>query len=161
MIAGAGLPQPQAAPVPGRRFPAFSRAPSTEGAGKATAAAPRILVVEDEFLVGSEIEAVLGEAGFDIVGVVASAAEAVRVAAIERPLIAVVDIRLVGERDGIDAAIEMFNASGVRPIFATAHDGRDFRARAEAAAPLGWLVKPYRMEALVALIRRALQDLRQ
>src|SRR5262249_42871937 len=54
----------------------------------------RILVVEDDFLVAMEIEAALVDAGFDIVGVVASAEEAVDLAASERPALVVMDIRL-------------------------------------------------------------------
>jgi two-component system, response regulator PdtaR len=119
----------------------------------------RILVVEDDFLVATEIEAALVDAGFDIVGVVASAEEAVELAASERPALVVMDIRLAGKRDGVDAALELFSKHAIRCVFATAHSDSDTRTRAERAAPLGWLQKPYSMTSLVDTVRNALNDM--
>lgn len=134
-------------------------APDEPSARVATEGAPRILVVEDEYLVANEIETALTEAGFEVVGIAASADEAIRLAREEKPALAVVDIRLAGRHDGVDAAIEIARNLGVRSVFATAHADAAVQARAQSAAPLGWLVKPYRMEALVALIRQALKGL--
>jgi DNA-binding NarL/FixJ family response regulator len=134
-------------------------APENSGAGAGPAERPRILVVEDEYLVAIDIETTLTEAGFEVVGIAASADEAIRLARQQKPRLAIVDIRLAGRRDGIEAAIEMAKTLGVRSIFATAHADPQVRARAEQAAPLGWLSKPYRMESLVAIIRQALKDL--
>lgn len=131
------------------------------GSGVARDGAARILIVEDEYLVATELEAMLADAGFAVVGVAASADEAVRLAREQRPALAIVDIRLGGRRDGVDAAIEMAQSLGVRPLFATAHSDPAMRTRAQPAAPLGWLVKPYRMEGLVAAVRQALDDLKK
>ncbi len=120
----------------------------------------RILIVEDDFFVVSQMEAALRDAGFDIAGVAASGEEAVALAAAEAPVLCVMDVRLAGERDGIDAAIDLFRQHGIRCIFATAYADREVRRRAQAADPLGWLQKPYRMDALVASVRDALAGLR-
>lgn len=120
---------------------------------------PRILVVEDDYLVALQAEAVLLDAGFEVVGVAASAEEAVALAARERPAVALMDIRLAGGRDGIDAAVEIFRNSGIRSIFATAHTDARTRARAAAAEPLGWLPKPYTSESLVEIACRAVASL--
>jgi DNA-binding NarL/FixJ family response regulator len=69
------------------------------------------------------------------------------------------DIRLAGERDGIDAARQLFSEFGIRCIFATAHDDAGTRARAEPFAPLGWLPKPYTASSLVALVAEAVSTL--
>ena len=116
----------------------------------------RILVVEDDFLIALQTEAALTEAGFFVVGTAATAEEAIVLAKEQRPFLAVMDIRLASERDGIDAAKELFDELNIRCIFATAHDDPDTRARAEPCAPLGWLAKPYAMPSLVALVRDAL-----
>src|SRR3954463_5362591 len=63
-----------------------------EPAGIVPGGAPRILIVEDEYLVANESEAVLSDAGFEIVGIAVSAAEAVSLARLEKPSLAVVDI---------------------------------------------------------------------
>ena len=120
---------------------------------------PRILIVEDEYLVSVELEARLSEAGFEVVGVATTASEALRLAAAERPVLIVMDIRLAGRQDGIDAAVSIYNTTGIRCIFATAHSEPQMRARAKAAYPLGWLSKPYQVDALVAMIRAALREL--
>jgi len=131
------------------------------GSGERPAESGRILIVEDDYLVATEIEAALADAGFDLAGVAASAEEALQLAAAQRPSLVVMDIRLAGDRDGIDAAIELFREHGIRCIFATAHYDADTRSRAVAAAPLGWLQKPYAVATLLQMVRQALRDLRR
>jgi len=125
------------------------------------AAAERILLIEDDFLVASQIEAALIEAGFEIAGVASSADEAIELAASQRPLLCVVDSRLAGARDGIEAAVEIFKAQGIRCIFATAHADTEARMRATKAAPLGWLQKPFSMTSVVAAVRGAVDALQR
>lgn len=139
----------------------FFYSPDDPVSGEAANKAPRILIVEDDYVVGLELEAGLSEAGFEVVGSANSAEEAVRLAASERPILALMDIRLAGRRDGIEAALEMFMASGVRCIFVTAHDDRETRARAERAAPLDWLSKPYQLEVLISRVNAAIADLKK
>jgi DNA-binding NarL/FixJ family response regulator len=126
---------------------------------KVPAEATRILIVEDDYLVAMQIEAALEEAGLEAAGIAATAEEAIELAASEHPALAVMDIRLAGRRDGIDAALELFREHGIRCIFASAHYDPDTRTRAEPALPLGWLRKPYTMTSLVETVRRALSDL--
>jgi DNA-binding NarL/FixJ family response regulator len=136
-----------------------SRSPDERAPGDRRNEGPRILIVEDDYVVGLEIEAGLSEAGFTVVGTANSAAEAVRLSASERPMLALMDIRLVGRRDGIAAAIEIFDAYGIRSIFTTAHQDDETRVRAERAAPLGWLAKPYQLDALISMINAAIAEL--
>lgn len=121
------------------------------------AAAPCILVVEDDFLVGMEIEAGLEGAGYALAGVAATAEEAVALAGARRPALVVMDIRLAGERDGVDAALEIFRTLGIRSLFASAHVDAEVRARAAAAQPFGWVAKPYRVETLLQAVEEALR----
>jgi len=122
--------------------------------------APKVLVVEDDFLLSMDIETALVSAGFDVVGNVKTAQDAVKAVANDRPHLAIMDIRLNGRHDGIDAALVMFRAYGVRCIFATGHADPQTRARAEPASPLGWLVKPFSIDALLAAVDRALGELK-
>jgi DNA-binding NarL/FixJ family response regulator len=119
----------------------------------------RILIVEDDYLVAMQMEAALTEAGFEIPGIASSAEEALELAAVRRPAMVVMDVRLGGRRDGIDAALELFGRHGIRCIFATAHYDAKVRARAQPAAPLAWVPKPYAMPALVGAVQRALREL--
>lgn len=115
----------------------------------------RILMVEDDYIVALELEHRLTEAGFDVVGVAGTAEEAVDLARDERPELAIMDIRLAGPRDGVDAAIDLL-AMGVACLFATAHGDEQTRWRAAAAKPLGWLQKPYSSQALIEAVNQAL-----
>jgi DNA-binding NarL/FixJ family response regulator len=131
----------------------FAKDDNAVGGG---AASPRILIVEDDYLVALELQAGLVNAGFDVVGVAMSADEAISLAKVEQPVLAIVDVRLAGRRDGVDAAIELFRDHGVRCIFATAHADPETRARAQPAAPFAWLAKPYSASRLIPLVREAL-----
>ena len=116
----------------------------------------RILVVEDDFLVASEMEVALQGAGFTVTGVAASADEAIALAQSAAPDLAIIDIRLHGQRDGVDAALVLFREHAIPCIFATAHADEAVRARAAAASPRGWLQKPYTMPLLIHVVQRAL-----
>jgi DNA-binding NarL/FixJ family response regulator len=116
----------------------------------------RLLVVEDDYLVGSQIMDALQDAGFEVVAVAASAEEAIAVARSEPVSIAIMDVRLIGDRDGIDCALELFREHEIRCIFATAHGDEDVRGRAQPAKPLGWIQKPYSMASLIANVRKVL-----
>ncbi|WP_246650296.1 response regulator [Rhizobium laguerreae] len=120
----------------------------------------RILIVEDEFLIALELEYRLRDAGFEVIGIAATAGEALSIAASDRPALAIMDIRLADRTDGIQAAIELNATLGVRSIFASAHADPETRKRATAASPIGWLQKPYQAEALINLIRQHLGQCR-
>jgi DNA-binding NarL/FixJ family response regulator len=121
----------------------------------------RILIVEDDYLAAADTESGLTEAGFQVVGIAATAGEAIGLARSERPELIIMDIRLAGVRDGVEAALEIFRDCGIRCVFATAHHDAQVRARARPAEPLGWLPKPYTSYALIATVRSALAQLRQ
>ncbi len=118
----------------------------------------RILVVEDDFLIAMQTEAALAAAGFNVIGTAATAEHALELAEKERPVLAVMDIRLASKRDGIDAARELYHELNIRCIFATAHDDEQTRKRAAPYAPLGWLAKPYSTASLVALVTDAVGE---
>lgn len=144
------------APLRFRPVLVFSRDDSS-GAGVAPGAPPRVLIVEDDFLIASDIEVALSDAGIEVAGIASSVDEALQLARTQQPALAVMDIRLTGKRDGIDGALELYNAYGVRCVFATAHSDEPTRARAQPAHPLGWVPKPYAMASLVDAVRNALK----
>jgi DNA-binding response OmpR family regulator len=116
----------------------------------------RLLIVEDDYLVGSQMAYALEDAGFTVAAIVTSAEDAIGFARSEAVSLAIMDVRLAGDRDGVDCALELFRDYGVRCIFATAHGDADVKARAQPAKPLGWIQKPYSMTSLIADVRMAL-----
>ncbi len=116
----------------------------------------RILIVEDEWMVAVQIETVLNDAGYRIVGSTGDPAEAVDLADETRPDLVLMDIRLRGDGDGIDAAIRIRRQFGIPSLYVTAHSDPRTVARGEIAAPAGWLPKPFTEQGLVAAVKRAL-----
>jgi DNA-binding NarL/FixJ family response regulator len=103
-----------------------------------------------------QAEAALLDAGFQVAGVATTAEEALAMAREHKPALVIMDIRLAGRRDGVEAAGDLFRELGLRCVFATAHDDLSTRTRAEPFAPLGWLSKPYTMASLTNLVRETL-----
>src|ERR1700744_6212683 len=104
-----------------RCSPLFFAPAEMGGPGVLPKARERILIVEDDLLIASQMEAALDEARFDVIGLAASGEEALELAKNEAPVLAVVDIRLAGDRDGVDTALDLFRSHGIRCIFASAH----------------------------------------
>jgi DNA-binding NarL/FixJ family response regulator len=117
----------------------------------------KVMIVEDDYLIAMQSEEALSAAGFEVIGPATTAEEAVSMAIKDRPALVVMDIRLAGKRDGIDAAREIFQVLGIRCIFATAHDDAGTRERAAPYAPYGWLSKPYTMASLIKLVSDLLE----
>src|SRR4051812_30300206 len=112
-----------------------ARAP--EPISSRAASRPRILIVEDDYLVALELEHFLLEVGFDVIGIAATADAAVNKATSDKPDLVIMDIRLAGVRDGVDAAIEIYRTHGIPSIFATANTDPYTRQRAALANPAG------------------------
>lgn len=117
----------------------------------------RILLVEDELVIGMVVQEMLVEAGYAVVGWARTAVEATELAVAHRPDLVIMDIRLAESggqaKDGIAAAIEIFEKTGIRSLFATANTDAQTVSRAASASPLGWLRKPYNKEAMLSAIR--------
>ena len=126
--------------------------------GNAVRAARRVLVVEDEFFLAVQIEEWLLDNGLEVVDVVHTADEAIAVADNERPDLVIMDIRLASETDGITAALEILERTGIRCIFATAYADAATRERGEKARPFGWLRKPFTADVLLGSVKAALDS---
>ena len=101
-----------------------------------------------------EIEMTLQDLGAEVVGLAMTAAEAVRLAELHRPDCATMDISIKGERDGVSAAIEIYEALGIRSIFVSAYGNEETRARAARAHPLGWVSKPFSVQDIRSALDR-------
>ena len=112
----------------------------------------RIIVVEDDAFIRLDLMTHLMAAGHAIVGTADSAAEAVRLAERERPDLVLMDVRLVGDGDGIEAATEIWRRFSVRSLFISANLDASARAKAAAANPVGFLEKPFTPCSLLAAV---------
>ena len=110
----------------------------------------RVLIVEDEFFISLDTKELLEALGHAVVGVAVSADQAVQLAEREKPDVVLMDIRLNGDRDGIQAAEEIYGRLGIKSIFVSANSDPPTRERAAALQPLGILDKPLTLPRLQA-----------
>jgi PAS domain S-box-containing protein len=137
--------------------------PAAREAGPEAPAAPRrrerpelkgarILLVEDELLVGLEMRHVLSRAGAEVIGPAATAEDAARLAGESRPSAAVLDINLGG--DMIDPVAARLAAWGIPFLFVTGYDARKVLPERLRGAPV--LRKPVDDEALLDMLQSLL-----
>lgn len=103
----------------------------------------KVLIVEDEAITALDLELRLEGLGYEVLGPCADAASALAMAAQERPDLALMDIRIAGPRDGIDAAEEMMSRLGVPVMFLTGQLTETTMHRTRGLNPLGYLNKPF------------------
>ena len=100
----------------------------------------KVLVVEDEGLIAHDIASRLEALGHEVVATVGTAEEAVEAAGAAD--IVLMDIRLDGPADGIEAAARIRERYHLPVVFLTAHADRSTLDRAKLAEPFGYIVKP-------------------
>src|SRR5262245_39974789 len=118
--------------------------------------AARILVVEDDRIVARDIEHQLTAAGYTVVGRTARGEEAIEFAVTMRPDLVLMDRRLDGEMDGIDAAMLIRERCRIPVIFLTAYADEETVRRASLAEPFGYLLKPFEESQLRTAVEIAL-----
>ncbi|MCO5097848.1 MAG: response regulator [Rhodocyclaceae bacterium] len=113
----------------------------------------KVLLVDDDRLVLATLTSGLEEAGY-AVQACASAEEAWRVIGLERPDIAVLDVRMPGQ-SGLELAKQFQEHPGLPFIFLTAYGDEDIVREAIAHGALGYLVKPVDIHQLIPAIEAA------
>ncbi len=103
----------------------------------------RILIVENEGLVGCDIAATLSGLGYDIVGACQSGEVAVEHVRELQPDLVLMDIHLAGSMDGIETAKQIKHFSSAAVVYVTACADLDTVARARETQPYGYLLKPF------------------
>ncbi|MFO1475092.1 MAG: response regulator [Verrucomicrobiota bacterium] len=103
----------------------------------------RILIAQDELIVAADIEARLARMGYTIAGITDNGPAAVELAGSCQPTVVLMDIRLKGPMDGIAAAEEIRKRYDLPVIFLTACAEDSTLQRANSAAPLGYILKPF------------------
>lgn len=119
-------------------------------------AAERILVVEDDGIVGRDLHASLQRLGYNPLDPVASGEAAVAAVARDKPDLVLMDIHLGNGMDGIEAADRIRRRFDVPTIFLTAFTDEATVHRANTTAPLGYIHKPFDDNELHAAVETGL-----
>ncbi len=102
-----------------------------------------ILIVEDEFLIADLLSSMVEDMGLSVCGLAVSADEAVALARQHVPRLVFMDVRLKGQKDGIDAALAIHQQVGSRVIFITGSREPETVARIHQDHPTAILFKPF------------------
>jgi len=117
----------------------------------------RILIVENEGLVGCDMAASLGQLGYIVTGICASGEEALERFEELRPDLVLLDVHLAGEIDGIETARRLQTRSTVAILYVTACADLETVARARETHPQGYLLKPFSHDELRLAVEVAAQ----
>lgn len=115
----------------------------------------KILIVEDEFIVASDLRIILEKAGKQICGIASSVTRALEIIALKKPALVFVDIQLVGKLTGIDLAKQL-QTMQIPFIYVSANSNQDILEQAKLTKPYGFLVKPFREKDVLVTLEIAM-----
>lgn len=116
----------------------------------------RILVVEDEGVTAMALEESLEGLGYTVVGTAATGEDALELATREQPHLVLMDIRLKGAMNGIQAAARIRAEHRLPVIYLTAYADQRTLEDAKVTEPFGYIVKPFDDRSLHSNIQMAL-----
>ena len=115
-----------------------------------------VLIVDDEFLIAEGLCMQVEDMAMAVCGTATTADEALALAMMHRPEVVLMDIRLRGEKDGVDAAQEIHRTVGSKVIFITGSREQATIDRIQLDHPAGVLFKPISDRQLKTAIEVAL-----
>src|SRR5262245_8162 len=101
-----------------------------------------VLVVEDEQIVAFDLEDRLSSMGYAVAAIAADGKEAVLKAQQLHPDLVLMDIKLYGEMDGIEAAVHIRETLDIPIVYVTAFADETTLTRAKTTSPYGYVLKP-------------------
>ncbi|WP_414516978.1 ATP-binding protein [Nostoc sp. PCC 9305] len=116
----------------------------------------RVLVVEDEYILAINLQETLESLGYVVLDIADSAEGAIAKATEFRPNLILMDIRLRGEMDGIQAAEQIWHHLQIPIIYVTGHSDKSTVERATLTSPFGYILKPIKEQELYVAIQTAL-----
>lgn len=102
-----------------------------------------ILIVEDEHIVAMALEKALRGMGYVVTGITDSGEGAIEKSKQSHPDLVLMDIRLKGEMDGIEAAEEIQRRMDIPVVYLSAYGDDQTLQRAAITAAYGYILKPF------------------
>jgi AmiR/NasT family two-component response regulator len=115
----------------------------------------RVLIADDEAIIRLGLRTMLEDMGHQVVGMAADGPSAVRLAAREKPDLAILDIKMP-DMDGLEAAKAITAKRRIPILMLTAYSDRELVERATKLAVLAYLVKPVKEADLRSAIELAM-----
>ena len=103
----------------------------------------RVLIVEDDPLIAEDISESLKEIGYVIAGIAYDSTEALTLVRSTSPNIAILDINLESEKDGIEIGEYIQKNIQIPFIYLTSYSDKSTLERAKKTRPMAYIVKPF------------------
>ena len=116
----------------------------------------KILIVEDNIIIAEDLQMMLEDLGYNVVGIAMSYYEALDLLEEKKPDICLLDVILKGEKDGIHLAEAINEKYGIPFLFITSHSDKVTIDRAKLTQPKGYIVKPFDKDDVYSSIEMAL-----
>lgn len=113
----------------------------------------RIIIVEDDLILSLLLEKQIQRMGYEVVAKINNGEEAVEKIRKDDPDLVLMDIKLVGEMDGVEAIDHVRKFSNVPVLYLTGNSDEITKKRAQATNPVAYMVKPVDMSQLKKTIR--------
>jgi len=119
-----------------------------------------ILIAEDEAMTAMFMETMLIRKGYRVIRCVSSGEDAVYYAVKCRPHLVIMDIRLAGKMDGLEAVSKIKEETGTATqfIFATGYSDLELKEQAMNLEPLDFLIKPINLPEMVRIIESSFSE---
>jgi DNA-binding NarL/FixJ family response regulator len=117
----------------------------------------KILIVEDEGILALNLKITLTELGYEVLDISPTGEQAIELAYDLSPDLVIMDIKLAGSLDGIEAAAIIRRNTQVPIMFLSAHSDTATYNKAMSLNPAGFLKKPVEEYCWGYLIEEALQ----
>lgn len=103
----------------------------------------RILIVEDESIIAMDIQYILQKMGYDVFAIVSSGEESINIASLSMPDIVLMDIKLKGKMNGIQAAECIYNQFSIPIIYISAYGDELAYVQSGRVEPFEYIRKPF------------------
>jgi two-component system, LytTR family, response regulator LytT len=120
----------------------------------------RILIVEDDIDIAENIEEILQLLGYINIDIANSANQAVKVIKKYKPDLVFMDIKLKGDKDGIELGEIVHQMVDVPIVFVTSYSDPTIIERAKRINPAGFIVKPFNTNDIHAIVEIVLYNKR-
>ncbi len=104
----------------------------------------KILIVEDEMIIGANISLQLTNLGYEVTGILPRGEDAIPLIKKNLPDIVLLDIQLKGEYDGIETAEKIHEIERIPIIYLTANSDEENFNRAKKTNPYAFISKPFK-----------------
>lgn len=103
----------------------------------------KLLIVEDEFLIANDIRTILTKLGYAVMAVAKSADEALKAVKSEKPDLALLDVNIIGDKNGIELSKILNKKFRIPHLFITSYSDNATLKQMNNTNPLGYILKPF------------------